>query len=173
MLSSPDDHRSAILEIHPGAGGTESQDWAEMLLRMYLRWAERRGFRRRDHRLPAGRGGGHQERHGAGRRRVRLRLLSAEIGVHRLVRISPFDANAPAPHLVRRRSHVIPEVDDDDRDRRSSEEDLRIDTYRSSGRRRPARQQVTDSAVRITHLPTGIVVHARTSARSTRTGPPR
>ena len=155
LLGGEHDAGNAIVEIHPGAGGLEAQDWAEMLLRMYLRWAERRGYKAE---LLE-----HQPGEGAGIKGATFTLegpyaygyAKAESGVHRLVRISPFDANA------RRQTSfasvlVVPDIEDeieiDVRD-----EDLRVDTYRSSG---AGGQHVnkTDSAVRLTHLPTGIVV---------------
>jgi peptide chain release factor 2 len=155
MLSGPLDRKNAIVTIHPGAGGTESQDWAEMLVRMYTRWAERRGFKREVIDLQPG-----EE---AGIKSVTLTitgdyaygLLTAEAGVHRLVRISPFD-QASRRHTSFASLYVWPELPDDI-DVQIEDKDLRIDTFRSSGAG-GQHVNVTDSAVRLTHIPTGIVV---------------
>jgi peptide chain release factor 2 len=156
FLSGKHDHSNAILSIHAGAGGTESCDWADMLLRMYMRWTERHGFECEIQDLQPG--------DGAGISRVTLRIVGphtygyakAERGVHRLVRISPFDANKRR-HTSFCSVDVIAEIEDDDRGIEIRDDDLRIDTYRSSGK---GGQHVnkTESAIRITHLPTGIVV---------------
>jgi peptide chain release factor 2 len=155
LLNGDNDRLNAIVSIHPGAGGTESQDWAQMLLRMYLRWAERRGFRTETLDLQSG-----EE---AGLKSVTFNvigefaygLLTSEIGVHRLVRISPFDANKRR-HTSFASVFISPEIDETI-EIKIDDKDLRIDTFRSTG---AGGQHVntTDSAVRITHLLTGIVV---------------
>jgi peptide chain release factor 2 len=155
MLGGENDAGSAILELHPGAGGVEAQDWAEMLLRMYLRWAERRGFKAEMIDYQPGEGAGVKSATVTVDGSYAYGYLSAEAGVHRLVRISPFDANARR-HTSFASVFVYPEIADDVKVE-INEADLRVDTYRSSG---AGGQHVnkTDSAVRLTHLPTGIVV---------------
>ena len=155
MLGGEHDQKNAIVTIHPGAGGTESQDWAEMLLRLYLRWTERRGFTRDVIDLQPGDEAGIKSATLTVTGDYAYGLLLAEAGVHRLVRISPYD-QAARRHTSFASVFVWPELPDDveiDID----DKDLRIDTYRSSGAG-GQHVNVTDSAVRITHLPTGIVV---------------
>jgi len=155
LLTGKHDGSAAILEIHPGAGGTESQDWAEMLYRMYVRWAERRGFKVSTIDWQAGEEAGLKSATiGVSGPNV-YGYLKAERGVHRLVRISPYDAQARR-HTSFASIDVIPEVEDD-AEIVIDDKDLRIDTYRSSGAG-GQHVNVTDSAVRITHLPTNIVV---------------
>ncbi len=155
MLQGPDDHRGAILTVHPGAGGLESQDWAEMLTRMYSRWAEGRGYEVRVLDLQPG-----EE---AGIKSATLEVvgdhafgyMKAEKGIHRLVRISPFDAQSRR-HTSFASVFIYPLVDDDI-EIEIDESELRVDTFRASG---AGGQHVnkTDSAIRLTHLPTGIAV---------------
>ena len=155
MLGGEHDRKNAIVTIHPGAGGTESQDWAEMLMRMYLRWTERRGFKRELIDYQPGDEAGLKSATFIITGEYAYGLFSAEAGVHRLVRISPFD-QAARRHTSFASVHVWPELPEDV-DIQVDEKDLRIDTYRSSGAG-GQHVNVTDSAVRITHLPTGIVV---------------
>jgi peptide chain release factor 2 len=156
MLSGPEDRSDAIISINPGAGGAEAQDWAEMLMRMYLRWCERKGFKTEII--------NHQPADDAGIKDVAILVqgpyaygfLRAENGVHRLIRISPFDANARR-HTSFAAVLVVPDLDEDVGDVEIKPEDLKVDTFRAGGK---GGQHVnkTESAVRITHLPTGIIV---------------
>jgi len=155
MLGGEHDRKNAIVTIHPGAGGTESQDWAEMLLRMYLRWTERRGFKRELIDYQPGDEAGLKSATFTVLGEYAFGLLTAEVGVHRLVRISPFDS-AKRRHTSFASVYVWPELPEDV-DVVIEDKDIRIDTYRSSGAG-GQHVNVTDSAIRITHLPTGIVV---------------
>jgi len=156
MLSGQEDNADAIVSISPGAGGVDAQDWAEMLMRMYLRWCERRGFKTEIV--------NHQPADDAGIKDVSFTVqgsfaygfLRAENGVHRLIRISPFDSNSRR-HTGFAAVFVVPNLDEDNSDIEIKPEDLRVDTFRASG---AGGQHVnkTESAIRLTHIPTGIVV---------------
>ena len=154
LLGDEVDSRNALLAINPGAGGVESQDWAQILFRMYIRWTERRGFTYEVLDLQPAEEAGIKSATIAVEGDYAFGYLKAEIGVHRLVRISPFDANKRR-HTSFASVFVYPEVEDD-MEVAIEEKDLRIDTYRSSGAG-GQHVNVTDSAVRITHLPSGIV----------------
>jgi len=153
-LSGEHDDRDAIVAIHPGAGGTESQDWAEMLLRMVLRYCERKGFSAEMVEYQAGEEAGIKSATMMVRGDYAYGHLKSEHGVHRLVRISPFDA-AKRRHTSFASVYVYPDIDEEI-EIEINDKDLRVDTYRSSGAG-GQHVNVTDSAVRITHLPTGIV----------------
>jgi peptide chain release factor 2 len=155
MLGGEYDRLGAIVSIHPGAGGTEAQDWAEMLLRLYLRWAERRGYKTDLADLQPGDGAGIKSATFEVDGEYAYGYLKAEAGIHRLVRISPYDANARR-HTSFASVFIFPAIDDKV-EVVINPADLRIDTFRASG---AGGQHVnkTDSAVRFTHIPTGIVV---------------
>ena len=155
LLAGDNDRRNAICTIHPGAGGTESQDWAEMLLRMYVRWTERKGFKREIMDFQPGDEAGIKSATLTITGDYAYGMLLAEAGVHRLVRISPYD-QASRRHTSFASLYVWPELPEDV-DVEVDEKDLRVDTYRSSGAG-GQHVNVTDSAIRITHIPTGIVV---------------
>lgn len=156
MLSGPQDRAGAIVSISPGAGGVDAQDWAEILMRMYLRWCERKGFKAEIVNQQPGEEAGIKDASFTVQGPHAYGFLRAENGVHRLIRISPFDANARR-HTAFAAVFVVPDLGDEDDEIEIKPEDLRVDTYRASG---AGGQHVnrTESAIRLTHLPSGIVV---------------
>ena len=151
MLSGPHDRNSCFITINPGAGGTESQDWAEMILRMYLRYCEKKGWKTTITEFQAGDEAGLKSATFNVSGEYAYGYLKAEAGIHRLVRISPFDSNARR-HTSFASMYAFPEIEEEDIDIKISDADLKVDTFRSGG---AGGQHVntTDSAVRITHMP--------------------
>jgi peptide chain release factor 2 len=156
MLSAPADHNDAIVTINPGAGGIDAQDWAEMLMRMYLRWCERKGFKTEIVNLQPGDDAGIKDVSFTVSGPYAYGFLRAENGVHRLIRISPFDSNARR-HTGFAAVQVVPDLGDASDEVEIKAEDLKVDTYRSGG---AGGQHInkTESAIRITHMPSGIIV---------------
>jgi peptide chain release factor 2 len=170
LLSGPYDANDAVASIHAGAGGIDSQDWAEMLLRMYLRWAEREGFQAELDEVLPGEEAGLKSATFTLTGRNAYGLVSAERGVHRLVRLSPFD-QAHRRHTSFASLDVIPLLpEDDEEDMEIDPKDLRVETFRSSSAG-GQHVNVTDSAVRITHIPQGSRPRARTSDPRSRIAP--